>query len=110
LRRGDLVTHAGPGDYTKKPRPALVIQSDRLAVSDSVLLCLLTSEEDTPTGLPRIVVDPTELNNLRERSSIMVEKIVAARRGKCGKVVGRLEPEMMERVDAALAVVIGLAG
>lgn len=108
MRRGDLVTHAGPGDYGKKPRPALVIQSDRLIGSDSVLLCLLTSDEEAPTSLRRIAVAPTRTNGLQVPSRIMVEKIIAAKRGKCGKVVGRLEPDTMARVDAVLAFVVGL--
>ena len=109
MKRGDLVTHAGPGDYGKKPRPALVIQSDRLGGSDSILLCLLTSDEDAPPELPRIAVEPSRANGLQSPSQIMVEKIIAARRSKCGKIVGRLEAEIMDKVDAALAVVIGLA-
>lgn len=108
MRRGDLVTHAGPGDYAKKPRPALVVQSDRLLASDSVLLCLLTSEEDEPSGLPRVLVEPTPANGLRRRSHIMVEKLISARRTRCGKVIGRLEEEVMGDIDSALALVVGL--
>lgn len=109
MRRGDLVIHAGPGDYGRKPRPALVVQSDRLIGSESVLLCLLTSEENTPLGLPRIPVAPTPANGLQSASNIMVEKIISARRTKCGKPVGCLEPDILDQVDAALALVLGLA-
>ena len=42
MKRGDLITVAVSGDYGK-PRPALVIQSDFLADTDSVLVCLLTT-------------------------------------------------------------------
>lgn len=108
MRRGDLVTHSGPGDYSTKPRPALVVQTDRLLITDSVLLCLLTSEEDEPNGLSRIVVEPTSDNGLRRRSHIMVEKLISARRSKCGKVIGRLDKEVLEEVNAALALVLGL--
>ena len=109
MKRGDLVTHAGPGDYGRKPRPALVIQGDRLIGCDSVLLCLVTSEEDTPPNLTRIAVAPTPSNGLERPSQIMIEKIIAARLSKCGKIVGQLEPDIMQRVDVALALVIGLA-
>jgi len=104
-----MVTHAGPGDYGKKPRPALVVQSDRLAASDSVLLCLITGDPDTPQGLPRIAVMPTPENGLRDPSAIMVEKIISARRATCGQTIGRLEAETMSRVDAALTLALGLA-
>lgn len=77
--------------------------------SDSVLVCLLTSEEDTRPDLPRVAVTPTPANGLQLPSQIMVEKIIAAKRSKCGKIVGRLETEIMEQVNAALAFVVGLA-
>lgn len=109
MRRGDLVTHAGPGDYSKKPRPALVIQSDRLMGSESVLLCLITSDDDAIPALPHILVMPTQVNGLHRTSYVMVEKIIAARRGKCGPVLGQLGSEIMEQVDATLALVVGLA-
>ena len=86
-----------------------MIQSNRLIGCDSVLLCLLTTEEDTPPDLPRIAVTPTPANGIERPSQIMVEKIIAARVSKCGKIVGQLEPEVMERVDAALVLVMGLA-
>lgn len=62
-----------------------------------------------PPGLPHIAVSPTPANGLRVPSYIMVEKILAARRTKCGNVVGHLEPAMMEQVNTSLALVIGLA-
>jgi len=39
----------------------------------------------------------------------MAEKLMSARRTKCGKVIGHLEPEVMDEVDVALALVLGLA-
>ena len=39
----------------------------------------------------------------------MVEKIIAVRRTKCGKRLGRLEPDILDEVDAALAFAVGLA-
>jgi mRNA interferase MazF len=42
VRRGDIVTVAAPGDYGKH-RPAIVIQSDWLKATDSILVVLLTS-------------------------------------------------------------------
>ncbi len=107
MKRGDLVTHAGPGDYGK-PRPALVVQSDHLLGTDSVIICLLTSDDDVAPELPRIEVLPTAANGLDKRSLIMVEKLVATRRTRCGKVIGRIDNEIMSQVDSALALVIGL--
>ena len=106
MRRGDLVTIAISGDYGK-PRPAVVIQSDTFAKSDSVLVCQLTTnilEADM-----RLPIEPDPSNGLRARSQIMVEKIFAVRRERCGPAIGRLDSPTLARLDEILALVIGLA-
>jgi len=68
-----IVTVALAGDYGK-PRPAVVIQSERLAATDSLLVCPLTStQRDAP--LYRLAVAPDAENGLRRASDIMVDKI-----------------------------------
>ena len=106
MRRGDLVTIAISGDYGK-PRPAVVIQSDRLAGSDSVLVCQVTT--DSLEADIRLPIESQPSNGLRARSQIMVEKIFAVRRERCGPVIGRLDQETVARLDEMLALVIGLA-
>jgi len=108
LKRGDIVITSLPGDYGK-PRPAVVVQSDRLRYLESVLLCPMTS--DIVSAEPvRITVSPTPENGLRHPSQIMVEKLTALRRARCGDPVGRLDDALLQRLDEALALVIGLAG
>lgn len=85
-----------------------MIQSDRLLASDSVLLCLITSEEEGSAGPLRVPFEPTPGNGLERRSYLMVEKLISARRTKCGKVIGRLEQQVLNEVNAALALVVGL--
>lgn len=45
MRRGDIVTVAAKGAYTAKPRPAVIIQSDRFDETGSVTLCLISRTE-----------------------------------------------------------------
>ena len=105
--RGDLVTVAAPGGYGE-PRPALVIQSDLFADHLSITLCLITSDlRDTP--LFRLSVDPTEANGLRQRSQVMVDKILSVPRERVGTVIGRLDHTTMVTVDRTLALWIGIA-
>jgi mRNA interferase MazF len=105
-RRGDLVIVFPPGDYGK-PRPAVVIQSDRLPL-DSVLLALLTSViVDAP--LYRLDVQPTAANGLEQPSQVMADKIVALPRGKCGRAIGRLDDAALIALNRMLSV-LGLAG
>ena len=107
MRRGDLVTVAAQGDYGK-PRPAVVIQSDALDAADSVLVALLTSTlADAP--LYRLTLEPTAGNGLKAVSQVMVDKVLAYPRAKCGPVIGRLSPQDMLALNNMLLVMIGLA-
>lgn len=107
MRRGDLVTVSAPRDYGK-PRPAVVVQSDWLADTESVLVSLLTG---TLRAAPiyRIAVEPSPANGLRATSQIMLDKILTLPREKCGPVIGRLDEATLTALDRGLIVVLGLA-
>jgi mRNA interferase MazF len=107
VKRGDLVTVSAPGDYGK-PRPAVIIQSDALDSADSVLVVLLTSAlVDAP--LYRLTVEPSAGNGLLTVSQVMVDKVLAYPRAKCGPVIGHLSPAEVLVLNAMLSVMIGLA-
>lgn len=107
MKRGDLVVVSAPGHYGK-PRPAVVIQSDRLKATDSVLVALLTTAlADAP--LYRLQIEPSDANGLKAPSQVMVDKILAMPREKCGPVIGRIDQSTLITLNAMLAVVIGLA-
>ena len=107
MKRGDIVTVSAPGDYGK-PRPALVIQSDSLKSTESVLVSLLTSKiVDAP--IYRLLLQPTVQNGLKVESQIMVDKILALPRDKCGAVIGKIDKASIVALNNLLAVVIGLA-
>jgi mRNA interferase MazF len=107
MRRGDIVTVSAPGDYGK-PRPAVIIQSDLLGETDSVLLCLLTSEH-RDASFYRVTVDAAPPTGLHGASQIMVDKIVTVKREKCGNPIGRLDQPAMLTLNRTLALVIGIA-
>ena len=105
--RGDIVTVALPGDFGK-PRPALIIQSDRFEKTATVTLLLLTSMPvDAP--LLRLPIYPTEENGLRRSSHVMIDKIMTVRRDRVGPVIGKIGPEDMLSVTRLLAVFLGMA-
>ncbi len=107
MKRGDLVTVAAQGDYGK-PQPAVVVQSDWLRETDSVLVCLLTTTlRDAP--MYRLTVQPTGTNGLHAESQIMVDKIFALRGDRCGPVFGHLDQDMMLALNRTLALVMGMA-
>ena len=108
MKRGDIVTVAVQGDYGKR-RPAVVIESDRLSPADSVLVCLVTAllQEDTP--FRRHPIDASPSTGLRVSSHIMVDKIFAVRRTRCGPRIGELDAKAMLAVSRKLALVTGIA-
>jgi mRNA interferase MazF len=107
VRRGDLVIVSASRDCGK-PRPAVVIQSDWLRATDSVLVALLTSAlADAP--LYRLPIEPSAANGLKAPSQVMVDKIVAMPREKCGAAIGRIDETALIALNHLLSVVIGLA-
>lgn len=107
VSRGDLVIVAAPGDY-RKPRPAVVVQSNALPESHaSVVICPMTSELAEADF--RITVEPEPETGLQVRSQVMADKPVTIRRARIGHRIGRLSPSEMARLNVALAFVLGLA-
>lgn len=97
-----------PGEYGK-PRPCLVVQSDRLAKLDSVILCPLTSDLETD-GPTRFAVSAGGEGGLMMDSLVMVDKVTAVSRSRCREYIGRFDAAMMQQIDARLAFVVGLMG
>ena len=107
MKRGDLVTVALSGDYGK-PRPALVIQSDFLPETDSVLVCLVTTVIRA-APLYRLSLAAGDESGLREPSQVMVDKIMAVRRDRCGAQIGRIDDAALLTLRRLLAFVVGIA-
>ena len=108
MRRGELWTIAGGGDYTTKPRPVVILQDDRFDATESVTVCPLTTD---PTDMPlfRIRVDRSERNGLDEASSVMADKITTVRKSRLGEAVGSLDDEDLLRLNRAVLVFLGFA-
>ncbi len=108
MKRGDVVVVATTGDYGK-PRPAIIVQTDTFPETHaSVIICQLTSHlVDAPDF--RVTIEPSPENGLREPSQVMVDKPVTVRRDRIGQVIGRLNAAHMAQVNAAIALVMGLA-
>lgn len=94
-----------PGDFGK-PRPALIIQSDRFDGTATVTVLLLSGMQvDAP--LIRLDVEPNPENGLRKRSQVMVDKAMTVKRDKLGEPFGRLDDATMLAVNRALALFLG---
>ena len=106
MNRGELWTVPG-GTNAQKPRPALIIQDDLFAASESITLLPLTSQL-TDAPLLRLTVEPGQLTGLESVSQIMVDKLTTVRRANLGQRMGRVDAKTMVAVEQSLALFLGL--
>lgn len=108
MNRGDLWTLAGGSDYSGKARPAVILQDDQFDATDSITVCLLTTD---PSDMPlfRIRVEPDDTNGPDAVSRIMVDKVTTVRKSRLGSRIGQLGAEDIVRLDRAVLVFLGLA-
>lgn len=94
--------------YAGRPRPAVIVQDDRFDATESVTVCVLTTD---PTEAPlfRLAVAPDAQNGLRTTSRLMVDKITTVPKTRVGNRVGRLGDVDVARLNRAIAVFMGLA-
>lgn len=107
MKRGDVVIVTFARDYGK-PRPAIVVQSESLASTDSIILCPMTTHL-VEAPLYRVNVMPDDGNGLREQSQIMMDKIAGTPKDRCRDVIGHVAPSVMSQLDQGLALLIGLS-
>lgn len=106
MRRGDIVTAVLPREQGK-PRPAIIVQSDTLLASSTIIVCPLTSDIEFQAP-HRPLIEPSASNGLRQASLAMTDKLQATPRDRCGFVIGRLEDSELAWVEAGIAFVLGI--
>jgi len=108
LKRGEIWTVAGGADYAGKPRPAIILQSDKFDATPSVTVCPLTT---TPVDnvYARFAVAPTEANGLQFTSLAMVDKILTLPKSKVRRRIGRLNADDISRLNQHVVLFLGLA-
>ena len=109
MRRSEIWTAAAGSGHAGKPRPVVIVQDDRFDATESVTVCAFTTDP-TEAPLVRLPVEPNDINGLRERCSLMVDKITTIPRSKLGEHIGRLSDDDMVRLGRAVLVFFGLAG
>ena len=102
MTRGAIVVVAAKGAYTRKPRPAVIVQADLYNPTHSSLtLCPITSDcVDAP--LFRVTLPPGERTGLATVSQVMVDKVVSVPRAAIVREVGRCDALHLELIDEAL--------
>ena len=107
MKRGDIWTVAGAKEYLGKPRPAVIIQSDRFDATNSVTLCAFTSAA-VEAPLARPLINPSDKNGLALACRLMVDKIDTVPKNKLGKQIGRLDEADLARLNRAIVIFLDL--
>lgn len=108
MKRGEVWTASGGAPYAGKPRPAVVVQEDRFDATNSITLCVFTTDS-TEAPLLRMLVEPTDRNGLSKASRLMIDKVTTVPKARLGKRIGKLNDEDIVRLNRALTVFLGLA-
>ena len=108
MKRGEIWTVAGGPDYAGKPRPAVIVQSDKFDATPSITICLLTT---TPLDASpaRFAIEPSDSNGLQLESHAMIDKIATLPRSKAGYRIGQLDPPEIAKLNTAITLFLGLA-
>jgi mRNA interferase MazF len=102
MNRGDIVSTIGRGDFSKNPRPSLIVQADAFnAHHPAFTVCPITSEI-SGDSLYRIPVSATDQTNLLDDSEIEIDLVQAIRRERVGGLIGKASDDTMILVDQAL--------
>jgi mRNA interferase MazF len=108
MKRGEIYAVAGKGDFSTKPRPGLIVQSDLFNPHHpSVTVCPISSTM-TSDRLFRISIARDEANGLREDSEVEVDKIQAVRIDRIRDRIGQASEDVTARVDEALRLWLDL--
>jgi mRNA interferase MazF len=109
LKRGEVWSAAGGGDYADKPRPVVIVQDDSFSGTASITICPLTTTDIGPAEF-RAPIEPDANNGLRRPSWAMADKITSVPRARMGERLGHVSPALMRRLERAMLVFLGLAG
>jgi len=92
-----------------RPRPGIIVQGDEFTAGLSTIFVCPVSSDLQDRFLLRPLIEVSPENGLRLRSQIMTDKLVALRRDRIWRVIGRIDVETSERLDRALLLVLGLS-
>jgi mRNA interferase MazF len=96
------------GSEIQKTRPALVIQNDiGNQYSPITIVAAITSKFDLPPYPTEVVMEP-RASGLSQTSAVALNQIRSVDRQRLIKRVGKASPEVMRRVDRAIAISLGL--
>ena len=111
-RRGDVHFVDFPdlgGHVIKGPHPAVVVRTDRMAKSTTVIVAPMTSAPRSAPEKPRYLVPVAARDaGLPKDGFVKADQLATYPVSLLGPRLGRLNPEAIARLDDALRFVLGL--
>ncbi len=112
FRRGDIHFLDFPdlgGHVIRGPHPAVVVQTDRMQRGRTVVLAPMTSSPKSASENPPYLVPVTRRETgLNRDGFVKCDQLITVPAGLLGQAAGRLSPEALDRLDAALRFVLDL--
>jgi len=113
VRRGQIwITEWEPhrGSEQGGVRPSLVIQSDNANELRHYQNTIVATMSTSPAvdALLHIAVEPSRLNGLDRPGIVRCEQILTISRTRLIRYIGQIEPPLLEKVDEAIKIVLGL--
>ncbi|MDR1187158.1 MAG: type II toxin-antitoxin system PemK/MazF family toxin [Bifidobacteriaceae bacterium] len=107
-KAGEVWVGAG-GSYLSKPRPVVIMQSEKFVALNSVTVCPVTSEP-TSSDLPLFRLElPPVGTGLETRSWAMADKVTTIPKAKLGTKTGTVPRATMRQLLALVATFLGVA-
>jgi mRNA interferase MazF len=106
INRGEIWSVLWTG-LAGKPRPALVIQSEKYRLTDTDILALITTTENVQGEL-RLFIPADELNGLQRDSYICLDKLMAIPLSNLGQRYGSVSEAIMREVNDRLIKILGI--
>jgi len=111
-QRGDIHFVVFPdlgGHVLKGPHPAVVVRTNRMQASNTVILSPMTSApRSAPEHPPYLVPVAARESGLPRDGFVKCDQLVTLPTVALGPLTGRLNPEAIARLDAALRFVLVL--
>lgn len=97
------------GHVMKGLHPAVIVRTDRMARSTTVIVAAMTSSpRSAPEKPPYLVAVAAREGGLPRDGYVKCDQLSTFPAALIGPKVGRLNPETIARLDAALRFVLGL--
>lgn len=90
-------------------RPVVIVQNDKgNKHSPTVIVAAITTSRKKPEMPLHVPIQPEE-SGLSQPSTVLCEQLRTLEKQRLGRKLGRLRPEVMARIDRALALSLGNA-